>query len=89
MTSVTLSGDLLLVKHNVDWKRVDIYREHLRSKACMETQKTVLHTLPIGKISVKAKNKQGKKRSLVKKNKRDFRGPHRAHSQGSPQSYST
>lgn len=63
VTSVTSSGDLLLVKHNVDWKCVDTCREHMRSKACMETQKRELHTLPFGKISVKAKNKQ-KKRAL-------------------------
>lgn len=50
-TSVTSSGDLLLVKHNVDWKRVDMGREHLLSKSCMETQIQCCTLSLLGKLA--------------------------------------
>lgn len=78
-TSGTWSGDLLVVKHNVEPKRVHMGGEHVRYKSCKETQKTVLQSLPVGKMSVKAKNKE-EKRPL---------GPHRAHSRASRQYYAT
>lgn len=57
-----MSVDMLFCKycqHKVDWKHVDMCKDHMRSKACVKNKiNTVLDVLSKGKICVKCcKNK--------------------------------